>query len=90
MRDGAGQQIPSTGLPLRRAARLEAVARPGSMLMTDIASRALSESGESFEIQEVTSSWRGGPLQRKRGWDIGKRPGSEKDLVLQQLFVLEL
>ena len=88
--NAAGDPIPSAGLPLRRAARLEALARPGSVLMTDIASRALTESGESLEISEVTSSWRGGPRRRARGWDIGKRPGSEKDLVLQQLFTLEL
>ena len=88
--DAAGDPIPSAGLPLRRAARLEAMARPGSVLMTDIASRALTESGESFEISEVTSSWSGGPRRRARGWDVGKRPGSEKDLVLQQLFTLEL
>jgi class 3 adenylate cyclase len=43
--DAAGNPIPSTGLPLRRAARLEAMARPGSALMTEIASRALTESG---------------------------------------------
>jgi class 3 adenylate cyclase len=88
--DAAGDPIPSAGLPLRRAARLEAMARPGSVLMTDIASRALTESGESFEISEVTATWPGGPRRRARGWDIGKRPGSEKDLVLQQLFTLEL
>ena len=58
--------------------------------MTDIASRALTESGESLEISEVTSSWHGGPRRRARGWDIAKRRGSEKDLVLQQLFTLEL
>ncbi|HYI84185.1 MAG TPA: hypothetical protein VEX11_13355, partial [Acetobacteraceae bacterium] len=88
--DHSGNPIPSAGLALRRAARLEALARPGSVLMTDIASRALAESGESFEMNEVASSWPGGPRQRARGWDIGKRPGSERDLVLQQLFTLEL
>jgi class 3 adenylate cyclase len=75
---------------LRRAARLEAMARPSSVLMTDIAGRALTDSGESFEISELTTTWRGGPRRRARGWDIGKRPGSEKDLVLQHLYTLEL
>ena len=88
--DAAGNPIPSAGPPLRRAARLEAVARPGSVLMTDIASRALDRLGESFEISEITSSWPGGPRRRARGWDVGKRPGSEKDLVLQQLFSMRL
>ena len=43
VREASGEQIPSAGLPLRRAARLESVAQPGSILMTDIASRALAE-----------------------------------------------
>lgn len=85
-----GEPIPSTGLPLRRAARLEPFATPGTVLMTDIGSRALAAGGDQIDIEEITAPWPGGPRRSRRGWDIGKRPGSEKDLILQQLFTLRL
>src|SRR5262249_12192178 len=85
-----GEPAPSTGIPLRRAARLEPLARPGTVLMTDIAMRPLAAGGEGRRVAGVTESWRGGPRRLRRGWDISKRPGTEKDLVLPQLFLLEL
>jgi hypothetical protein len=90
VRGPSGEAVPSTGLPLRRAARLEPFAQPGTVLMTDIANRALAAGGEEIQVVEVTSPWPGGPRRSRRGWDIGKRPGSEKDLILQQLFMLRL
>lgn len=86
--EGEPAQRPDAGLALRRAARLEAVGRPGVVLLTEAARSAILPIVGRDAVREITESWPGGPRRSQEGWDVGK-PGEEGEPVLSTLFEMD-